>query len=68
MSDDYNLEVWQGGIMVASAHGADFERVHAEAMHYAMVYSPDGQTEIRGIPMEKMDWLKSHLSGAGQPS
>lgn len=60
---EYDLEIWQGGVMVASAHGSDFERVHAEAMHYAMVYGQDGATEIRGIPIEKMDWLKELMGG-----
>jgi hypothetical protein len=60
----YDLEVWQNGMMVAGASGDDFERVHAEAMHYAFIYGQDGPTEIRGIPIDKYDWLLEQLKGS----
>jgi hypothetical protein len=60
---EYSLSVWQDGMKVASVHGPDFERVHSDAMHYAFVYGQDGPTEIRGIPIEKMEWLKKKLGG-----
>jgi hypothetical protein len=66
MAEEYALEIWQNGEWCAGVSGPDWERVHADAMHYAMVYGKDGPTEIRGIPLEKMDWLKARLSGRGQ--
>lgn len=66
MSVEYELEVFQNGEWCASTIGQDWERVYADAMHYAMIYGQDGPTEIRGIPAEKMDWLKSRLAAAGQ--
>ncbi len=59
----YALEIWQRDEWCAGVSGDDWERVHADAMHYAMVYGQDGPTEIRGIPTDKMDWLKAKLSG-----
>lgn len=52
---EYELEVWQNGEWCASASGTDWERVHAEAMLYAMVYERNGPIEIRGIPTDKME-------------
>lgn len=58
----YKLGIWQDGIEVAGVSGSDFERVYREAMHYQMVYSQDGPTEMRGIPLDKMDWVKAQLA------
>lgn len=63
-SREYDLEVWQGGQMVASAHGADFNAVHREALHYAFVYAQDGPVEIRGIPADKFEQVKAEASGS----
>lgn len=60
---EFNLEVWQAGEMVASVHGADFDRVHADAMHYALMYGTSGPVEIRGIPMDRLNDLKQRLTG-----
>jgi hypothetical protein len=60
MPKEYKLEVWQNGEWCAGVSGTDWERVHADAMHYAFMYGQDGPTEIRGIPIEKLDWIKSH--------
>jgi hypothetical protein len=59
----FTLSVWQNGNFCAEVSGDDFERVHKEATHYAMVYGQDGPTEIRGIPLERLEWLKESLSG-----
>lgn len=55
----YRLSVWQDGIEVAAVIGNDFERVYADAMHYAFVYGQDGPVEIKGIPPDKMSRLAS---------
>lgn len=60
---EYHLTIWQDGKEQASVSGSDWEQVHADAMHYAFVYGQDGPTQIRGIPAEKMDWLKKRLGG-----
>lgn len=54
----HEFEVWQDGIMVASAVCDDRGRALAEIMHYAMIYSQDGPVEIRGIDMEGSDWVR----------
>lgn len=61
---EYDLEIWQAGQMVASAHGADFDFVHREAMHYAFQYAQDGPVEIRGIPADKFDQVQAEASGS----
>jgi hypothetical protein len=58
--------VWQNNERQALVEGADFERVHADAMHYAFMYGQDGPVEVRGIPADKLDWLRARLSGAGE--
>ena len=61
---EFHLTVWQNDSEVAGVSGADFERVYADAMHYAFVYGQDGPTEIRGIPADRMKWLTDRLSGS----
>ena len=39
-------ELWQDGIMVASVNGLP-EDAEREINHYAMMYSEDGEVEIR---------------------
>ncbi|HSV24659.1 MAG TPA: hypothetical protein VLJ17_16725 [Xanthobacteraceae bacterium] len=60
---EYELEVWQSGLMVASVHGPDFDFVHGEAMHYALQYAQDGPVEIRGIPADKFEQVKAEATG-----
>ena len=64
MAKEYKLEIWQNGEWCAAVDGPDWDRVHADAMHYAFVYGQDGPAEIRGIPMDKMDCLKAKLGPA----
>lgn len=59
---EYELSVWQDGMEVATVAGADFERVWREAMHYSLVYAQDGETTIRGIPLDKMDDVKGWIA------
>jgi hypothetical protein len=66
MAEEYELEVFQNGEWCAGVSGADWERVYADAMHYALVYAQDGPTEIRGIPPEKAGWVKDYCGGRGQ--
>lgn len=47
---EYEYEVVQDGIVVASAWGRDRARVLAEASHYAAVYAQDGPVELRIKP------------------
>lgn len=42
--DDF--EVWQDGMMVASASASDVTNAWREAIHYADVYGQDGPVEI----------------------
>lgn len=56
---EYDLELWQGGMMVASAHGANFNDVYREIMHYAFVYAQDGPCTVKGIPDDKWAEVKS---------
>ncbi len=42
---EIEIQVWQGGMMVASAHGKRAE-AEWEAMHYAAVYAQDGPVEL----------------------
>lgn len=44
---DFTVEVWQGGMMVASATASDLKTARREGNHYAMMYSQDGPIEIR---------------------
>jgi len=62
----YHLEIWHSGKHCASVDGDDWARVYADAQHYAFVYGQDNPTEIRGIPLAKLDWLKSSLSGKSE--
>lgn len=62
MAKIFRLSVWQDDIEVAAVSGHDFECVYREAMHYQFVYSQDGPTEMKGIPRDKIDWIKNHLS------
>ncbi|WP_374453773.1 hypothetical protein [Phenylobacterium sp.] len=42
MSEPFEFDVWQEGVIVASVSAADEETAFAEAMHYAMMYAQDG--------------------------
>jgi hypothetical protein len=50
---EYRLSVWQEDVEVAAVSGPDFDRVHADAMHYAMVYAQDGPADSRDEAMAK---------------
>ncbi len=61
MAKGITLTIWQDGEELASVHGHDFERVHAEAMHYAFMYSEPGRpAQIKGMDAEqiKQSWAK----------
>ncbi len=62
---EYEAEVIQDGIAVASVVGADLPTVHREIMHYWMQYQQDGPAKIRWKNMEPADFeeFKRHLSG-----
>lgn len=47
---EYEYEVVQDGIVVASAWSRDRERALAEASHYAAVYAQDGPVILRIKP------------------
>ncbi len=47
---EYEYQVIQDGMVVASAWGRDHDRVLAEAAHYAAVYAQDGPVELRIKP------------------
>jgi hypothetical protein len=45
-TDRDDFEVWQDGMMVASAGASDVSRAWGEAVHYAAMYGQDGPVEI----------------------
>lgn len=45
-ADVTRYELWQDGVMVASAEGEE-ETARKEIWHYAMFYGQDGPVEIR---------------------
>ena len=45
--DDFAFEVMQRGIVVAMGSGNDLSQVHAEALHYGMMYGQDGPCTVR---------------------
>lgn len=47
---EYEYEVVQNGVVVASAWGLDKKSVLAEACHYAVIYAQDGPVELRIKP------------------
>jgi uncharacterized protein (DUF427 family) len=47
---EYEYQVIQDGVVVASAWGLDERRVLAEASHYAAQYAQDGPVELRIKP------------------
>ncbi len=47
---EYEFEVVQDGIVVASAWGRDRDRTLAEAAHYAAMYAQDGPVLLRIKP------------------
>lgn len=47
------FEVWQDGVMVASASGPR-EAAFSEALHYAMVYGQDGPCQIKGCDADDL--------------
>lgn len=54
MNDDYEFEVWQDGIPVATAASTDRAAALREAMHYAAVYGQDGPVKVAEV---KRVWL-----------
>jgi hypothetical protein len=52
MAEDFTYEVWQYGIMVASATSPDKARARREAMRYLMQYAQDGKATLRGPDTE----------------
>ncbi len=50
LPQEYEFEVVQDGMVVASAWGRDKARVLAEASHYAAMYAQDGPVELRIKP------------------
>ena len=44
---EYDFEIWQDGLMVAGGSAASFDDAEREARHYAMMYSQDGEVEIK---------------------
>lgn len=48
----FTFEVWQDGIMVASASANDKERARREAMHYLMQYAQNGPATLCGPDTE----------------
>lgn len=49
---EYTYEVWQDGIMVASATSSDKAAARREGMHYLMQYAQDGPARITGPDVE----------------
>lgn len=47
---EYEYQVVQDGVVVASAWGRDRARVLAEVAHYAALYAQDGPVELRIKP------------------
>jgi len=45
-TDRDDFEIWQDGMMVASASSSDLARAWGEAVHYAGMYGQDGPVEI----------------------
>jgi hypothetical protein len=50
MPQEYEFQVVQDGIVVASAWSRDRERALAEAAHYAAMYAQDGPVILRIKP------------------
>lgn len=48
MKGEISYDLIQNGVVVASVSGTDPDRVRAEIMHYAMMYSEDGPCTIKG--------------------
>lgn len=65
MPQEYEYEVIQDGIVVASAWGRDKQRVLSEAMHYAMMYAQDGPVEVRMKP-DKRKRRSAQKAGDGK--
>ena len=47
MKKQYTAKIIQNGIMVAGVDGTTIEAVEKEIQHYAMMYSQDGELEIK---------------------
>lgn len=48
----FRYSLWQDGIEVAAVDCPTIEAAQREIMHYAMMYSQDGECEIRGKNIE----------------
>lgn len=48
MSKDFEFELWQDGIMVASVSAPNYDDAKREILHYSVMYGQDGPVEIRG--------------------
>lgn len=62
-------QVWQDGLMVASAYGHDTD-ARREALHYAAVYGQDGPVEVERVSKgkrERID-LRSNAVVSGRRS
>lgn len=59
---EYEYQVIQDGVVVASAWGQNRDRVLAEASHYAAQYAQDGPIELRIKP----DHRKRRASARGR--
>ena len=44
---NYKAKIIQGGIIVVQVDGKTIEQVESEINHYVMMYSPDGDLEIK---------------------
>ncbi len=54
----YDLEVWQGGLGVATAWDYDFSEAFAMIMDYAREFAKEGEIKITGIPADQPQALK----------
>lgn len=45
---EYEFEIWQGGIMVVAGGGTDLWDVRRELGHYLVIYTQDGDCEVKG--------------------
>jgi catalase (peroxidase I) len=53
MTQEFEFELMQDGLRVASSWGPDRDRVWADILHYAMMYSQDGPVAIYEVTRVK---------------
>lgn len=59
MSDIYEFEIEQRGVVNVVVAGADAKQMQQEVRHYVAIYSQDGPVKVKQISGPPLNWLST---------